>query len=277
MVNAGMPRKLFITIVALLNVAPLFAQFDFPAMGGRSAALGGVSVMLDDAMSTMSGNAMLASAEKASVGLGVRQEFLAQGMGYAMLGGVVPTGFGAASASVVHFGSSEYNEQNISLAYAIPIGKAVALSAVLHYLHSGTADPYYDPINRVTFSLSLGFCPSDELMIGFKAFNPVAVKADAPEEQRVPTLFCLGLSYRLVDGLLSVAEVEKRLDQQATLRFGLEYVFKESYFLRVGVNTFPVAYSFGFGMEFGGFGADLAAQIHNVLGLTPQLSLNYSF
>ena len=272
----AIPSKI-IFIVALLYAAPLFAQFDFPPMGGRSAALGGASVTLDDGMSAMSGNALLALADKATVGLGVRQEFLTKGMGYAMLGGVVPTGFGAASASLVYFGSSEYNEQDMSLAYAMPIGKVAAFGAALHYLHSGTSDPYYDPVNKMTFSLSLGFSPSDDLQIGFKTFNPIAVASDVPEGQRVPTLFCLGVSYRLIDDLLSVAEVEKRLDQQVALRFGLEYVFRDSYFFRVGVNTFPVVYSFGFGLDLNGIGVDIAAQIHNVLGLTPQMSLNYSF
>ena len=35
-------------IVVLLYAAPLFAQFDFPAMGGTSAAMGGASVALHD-------------------------------------------------------------------------------------------------------------------------------------------------------------------------------------------------------------------------------------
>jgi len=272
-----MPHKVLIAIVALLYAAPLFAQFDFPSMGGRSAAMGGVSVSLDDEMSAMHVAAVLSRKDKVSLAIGARQDFLAQGMGYAMLGGIVPVGFGATSVSVVHYGNKDYNEQQFTAAYGMPLGEVVSLGASLHYLHSGTSDPYYAPIHRLTFSLSLSACPSDDIRIGFRAFNPVAALSDGRGVDGLPVVFDIGVLYKLLEDLIVVAEVEKSLYYQASVRVGLEYALQQMYFFRIGVNSFPTVYTFGFGMKPGSFGIDMAAQIHSVLGMTPQLSLYYCF
>lgn len=272
-----MPRKILIYIVALLFATPLFAQFDFPAMGGRGSGMGGVSVALDDGESAMVNIAALASVDKAVVATGFREGFLERGMGYASLGGAMPVGFGSVAVTVVHFGSEDYNEQGVTLAYGIPLGERVSMGAGFHYLHSGTSDPYYDALNRVTFSVALRYVPANDFVVGFKAFNPIAVLSDSEQSMRIPALFSLGVSYRLMEELLAVAEIEKSLYQWVTLRLGLEYSFLENYAFRIGVNTQPIIYSLGFGLRWEHFGADIAAEYHNVLGLTPQLSVNYRF
>ena len=264
-------------MVALLYAAPLFAQFDFPSLGGRGAAMGGVLLTLDDAMSAMSGSATLAYAERSAIAVGARQDYLAEGMGYAMLGGIAKVGFGALTASMVHFGNSDYNEQMLSLAYGIPLGKSVALGVMLHYLHSGTSDPYYDPINAATFSLSVYARPSEDFGLGFKTFNPQSAFFDGNGNPHLPALMSVGVSYFLAEDLLAVAEVEKNMYQKATLRIGLEYSLQNMFLFRLGINTAPVIYSFGFGMRLSSFGFDVAGQIHNVLGFTPQLSMFYCF
>lgn len=272
-----MPRKTLICIVALLFATPLFAQFDFPSMCGRGAGMGGVSVALDDGESAMSNIAALATLDNSVIATGFRQGFLERGMGYAFLGGAMPVGFGSAAVTVVHFGNADYNEQCVSLVYGIPLGERISMGAGFHYLYSGTSDPYYDALNRVTFSVALRYAPTDGFAVGFKAFNPIAVFSDSEQSICIPALFCLGFMYRLMDELLAVAEVEKSLYQLATLRLGLEYSFLENYAFQIGVNTQPVIYSFGFGLRWEHFGADISAEFHNVLGLTPQLSVKYRF
>lgn len=263
--------------MALLYAAPLFAQFDFPAMGGRSAAMGGAAVALGDEESAMHNIAALAQVDNFAVAASFRQGFMEEGMGCASFGGVVPVGFGAGALTFLHFGNVDYNEQSVNLLYGIPIGQRIAMGVGLHYLHSGTSDPYYEPLNRMTFSLALRYAPTKAFSVSFRAFNPSAVVSDADASPRLPALLNLGLSYRLTEQLLAVAEVEKDLQHLATLRFGVEYLFHEVYAFRVGVNTQPALYTFGFGLRKEHFGADIAAEFHSVLGLTPQLSLNYRF
>lgn len=272
-----MLRKINLLIVVLLYVTPLFAQFDFASPGGRGAAMGGASVSLDDEASAMSNVAALSGVRRTTVVMGVRQCFMAERMGTFVLGGALPLGTGCGAAMVEHYGNSDYNEQRVSLDYALPLGNSISLGVALHYLHSGTADPYYDPLNRVTFSTAIRYKPSDDFAVAFKAFNPVSVKSDSEYSLQIPAIFTLGVSYMLTDELLIVGEVEKDIYREAMLRFGLEYALQEAYFFRVGINTVPAIYTMGFGLRQGKFGADIAIQYHNVLGITPQVSLQYSF
>ena len=274
--QTAIPLKL-VFMVALLFATPLFAQFSFPAMGGRSAAMGGSAITLGDEESAMHNIAALAQVDNFAVAASFRQGFMEEGMGCASFGGVVPVGFGAGALTFLHFGNADYNEQGVNLLYGIPIGQRIAMGVGFHYLHSGTSDPYYEPLNRMTFSLALRYAPTKAFSVGFRAFNPSAVVSDADASPRLPALLNLGLSYRLTEQLLAVAEVEKDLQHLATLRFGVEYLFHEVYAFRVGFNTQPAVYTFGFGLCKEHFGADIAAEFHSVLGLTPQLSLNYRF
>lgn len=69
--QTAIPLKL-VFMVALLFATPLFAQFSFPAMGGRSAAMGGAAVALGDEESAMHNIAALAQVDNIAVAASFR-------------------------------------------------------------------------------------------------------------------------------------------------------------------------------------------------------------
>lgn len=246
-------------------------------MSGGTAALGGMTVAVNDPTTAYATVADLAALPTTIVTLSVRQNIMADGLSLASAAVATPLPFGGMALSAIHFGDAEYNEQNIALAYALPLGREIAFGAAFHYLHSATSDPYYTPLHRLTFSLAVRYNPSDELSIAFRTFNPVAVVSDSSEGVHTPGIFSLGLSYLLNEELLAAAEVEKNLFYDATLRLGLQYRFMSRYFARMGIATKPRLYSFGFGGRWEHLGADLAFQFSTPLGPTPLISLAYSF
>lgn len=272
----GSPR-ITLSMVALLMAVPLFAQFEFPSMGARSAAMGGVRVALTDAVSAMWNLSALSVVDAPTVSLAARGSVKNTGLGYASLAAAAPLGVGTASATAVHFGDADYNEQQLSAGYALLLSDAISLGVAFHYLHSGTSDPYYDPLHRVTFSLAMQYRISELLTVGFQTFNPLAVIAENDDAVRLPATVAVGVAYRLTDELLGVAELYKNIYYRPSLRFGLEYLFLDVYLARVGVATAPVVYTFGLGMERERFGVALAAQVHSLLGMSPQLEAHYNF
>lgn len=266
----------FIALVVLLRATPLFAQFDFPPMSASSAAMGGMSIALEDPSAAFATISDLASLKSAVFSLSVRQNLMVEGLGYASAAAAAPIGFGGAALSAIYFGDADYNEKNFSLAYALPLSNNIKLGAAFHYLHSATADPYYYPLQRLTFSLAIRYSPSDKLSLAFRTFNPIAVSSDDNEGVHTPSVFTLGASYQISDELLAAAEVEKNLFYDASLRFGLQYCFHDNYFARIGIATKPILYSFGFGAKWEHLGADLAFQFSNPLGLTPLITLSYA-
>lgn len=272
----AIPRRLFV-IVVLLRATPLFAQFDFPAMSGTSAGMGGITVAVNSPSTAHISVADLATISSASVSLSVRQNLLAEGLGMAGLAVSKPISFGGFALSLIHYGDVHYSEQSFSLAYAIPLADNVSLGAAFIYLHSATSDPYYDPLHRITFSLALRYSPSDQLSFAFRAYNPLAVLSDNLQGTHTPSIFNLGASYMVTDELLAAAEVEKNLYYDATLRVGLQYSLTDNYSIRAGLATRPVMYSFGLGSKWKHFGADIAVQYCQVLGVSPLLSIIYLF
>lgn len=246
-------------------------------MSGSAAAMGGMTVAIDDPRAAYVAIADLSQMHSATLTLSVRQSLMAEGLGLAAAGAALPLGFGGMALTAIHFGDADYNEQNLALAYAIPLGERLSLGAAFHYLHSATSDPYYTPLHRLTFSVAMRYKPTDRCSVAFKAYNPIAVLSDNVEGVHTPSVFTLGLSYGISDELLAAAEVEKNLFYDATVRFGLQYCFMEQYYARIGLATKPILYTFGFGAHWKHLGVDFAFQCSTPLGLTPLLSLSYSF
>ena len=246
-------------------------------MGGRSAAMGGVSVALDDPESAMRNVAGLAQSKNRAIALAFRQNYSISGLSYGSAGVVFPVSFGTFSSSYIHYGDADYNEQMLTLSYAMPLGNSLLAGVSFHYLYSATSDAYYFPQRLYTFTVAIRYVPSEDIVVGFRAFNPIAVMLNSSDDDYSPSCFNLGLSYKMTTDFMAVAEVEKMLFNRPTLRFGLEYSFWDFCRARVGISTEPTIFSFGFGIERPRFAVDVAAQIHGVLGLTPQLSTHYLF
>lgn len=269
--------KSLILVVALCFTAPLFAQFDFASAGAVSAGLGGASVALSDAGSAMENVAGLSQQEDRWALIWLRQQPKVDGMNQMGLSLLSPLPYGGMGLGVVYYGDANYHEERISTGYALPLSEHVSLGVAFHYLHSGTSDPYYEPLDRFTISLGLRYAPTHRLTVGFRAYNPLSVISESDCAVRIPALFNLGVVYNLAYNLLAVVEVEKNAYYPASLRMGLQYRFFDNYMARIGMSSAPTIYTFGLGIQKAHLGVDAAVQVHYVLGLLPQLSLYYRF
>ena len=72
-------------------------------------------------------------------------------------------------------------------------------------------------------------------------------------------------------------EVEKDLLNKPLFRAGTEYNFAKPMYARIGLSVNPMAFSFGFGLEFGKLTIDIASGYHQALGFSPAGSIIYSF
>ena len=263
--------------VAWLCTMPLRAQFDFVPMGGRNIAMGGASVALSDMESALHNPAALALQQQAGISVAYTQPMQLPEIATLYAGGAVPTKSGTWAASYLHYGNSNYHESQASLAYALRVAKTIHFGLAFHYLHAAAADPYYDPQHLLTFTVSAHYAASDKLSVGVRAYNPAAVTLRGNTPLHTPTIINIGIGYLLADELLATAEIEKNLYHPATLRMGMEYGFWDYFHARMGLATNPIVYSFGFGVSYGHVTADIATQIHNILGWLPMLSMHYLF
>lgn len=278
-----MVKKTLLILCALCSAAWVDAQGLFPPVGARSTALGGASAALCDMEAAADNVVGLAYVDRAGVGLSIRQNYMLNAMCYKSCFAAVPLSkVGAMGLTYTHFGTTSFNEQKASLAYAMLLGnkrqgKGVALGVRFDYLYMGTSDAHYTPQRAVTFAAGLQMRPADDWCVGFQVLNPAVVPLQGTDGVSASATFRLGTSYRITTGFLGTIEMEKDLFHQPILRAGMEYGWREMFFVRTGISTSPGCYSFGLGYAHHDYHIDLAAQVHPTLGMTPQLSMAYQF
>ncbi|MBL4625100.1 MAG: hypothetical protein JKY42_08180 [Flavobacteriales bacterium] len=268
------PCSLLLTVLCCFSG---FASGDNYHIGGRSAAMGNSSVMLQDRWSIHHNQAGLAWLEKKSVGVYYESRYTTSQLGLQGGAFILPTeAAGTFGLSISTFGYSLYNETKIGLAYARKLSPMFSVGIQLDYFSIGIGENY----GRVgAFSGEIGVLAvlTDNLTVGAHLFNPSRTRIAQYNDEHLPTILRFGASYKFSDKVLMTGEMEKDIDQKPVFKSGLEYNISEPIFIRAGIASNPFVSSFGVGVRLKGFEFDIATSFHSVLGYTPQLSLGYTF
>ena len=265
-----------LTLVLLCSLAfSAQAQFVFPALGARSAAMGGASMGLDDLGSAADNIAGTAFQSHNGIGLSYQQHYLMKELPYLNLAGILRTGDnGAALLRYGYHGSSQYNEQQVAGGYALKVTQRLALGVTVNYLHAGCNDPRYESKNHLSCAIGMQYRPNNRCIFGVKVFNPIFLKSgNELVIDRLPVVFNMGVGYKLTSNFTGTLEVEKNIYQKPTVRMGAEYCFWEMLYCRAGFATQPNCFGFGVGFHNKRIHADISAQMHPTLGLSPMICL----
>ena len=261
-------------LVFLFGLQNLFAQNGTPpAAGARSVGMGYTGITYTDINSIFSNQAGLAHLETMAVTAYGEQRFLVSAIKAIGFGAALPTRSGTFGLSLHYFGFEQYNEQRIGLAYGRKLLEKLSIGAQLLMLN--TRIPEYG--NKAAFTFEVGAQAEllPQLHLGIHLFSPGRVKL--AEENLMPTVLKLGLSYLPSNKLSLLAEVEKDIDYDARAKFGIEYQIIDPLFLRFGVATQPSQLSFGLGYALpNGLSIDIASTYHQVLGFTPAAGITFN-
>ena len=184
---------------------------------------------------------------------------------------------GCFGVSVQQFGGGQYSESRLGLAYARGFGPYLQLGLSADYLllHWGEGYP-----NRGAFSISLGMQSqlTERLRAGACIFHPIPVKTATLNGDQLPVVMRFGLAFQCVDDFVVQVDVEKdRLRSGVRLSGGFEYLLLKQFSLRAGIQHNPDILSFGAAYSMRHLKVDVAAQMHQMLGASVQIGINYEF
>jgi hypothetical protein len=91
----------------------------------------------------------------------------------------------------------------------------------------------------------------------------------------LPAYARLGIDYIVSDKVNFLLEADQSLGNDLRFRGGISYRIHEMVGLSAGAASAPVYYTFGTSLYLRYFTADIAASIHEVLGLTPHIGLSF--
>ncbi len=182
-------------------------------------------------------------------------------------------GFGTLGVVFSQFGSDVYNEQLYGLAYGRTLSKKVSAGGNLSVLAFNGQQ--IGSLYTATFSFGAIVKIDRQFAVASHVFSPVSIKLS--EYNEISSRFRLGLTYTPSDKVNLYAEVDKSLSKSHwEYKLGVDYQVVKKLVLMAGYN--PNADFFGFGFRYrlvNTLDVRGATSFHQVLGLTPALSISY--
>ena len=269
--------KILLIFIILISANSLLnAQFNRPT-GARQAAMCFSSSTNTDVWANNHNQAGLAGIESFTVGIFYTNRFSMDQLSTKSLAMAMPVSkYGSFGLNYTSFGYNLYNESKFGLAYAMNLGKKFAVGIQLDYFLIKFGNDYGKTGNLVG-EVGILANPVDKLFIAAHVFNPWLAKYADYQDERVPTVFKVGLGYYFSKQVLFTTECEKDIDNSTIFKSGLEYNVVAGLYIRAGISTKPTTYAFGIGYNYKGIIFDFAFSNHQYIGNTSQFGLSYVF
>jgi hypothetical protein len=244
------------------------------AAGARSASLAGASACLEDAWATANNPAGLARYNHVSLAISLEQRFIMKEMGFYSVTASFPTGKGSLGIYTMFSGYLSFIDQKVCVGYGRQFGEHVLSGLSLVYVYQKAGEEA-TALHQASYELGTIIILSKKVSLAFAAFNPFQLYYRSQDYATLPSIFKLGLSYQFSPGLSVYTECEKDLDLSPLLKIGLEYTYRDVFFLRGGIRIFPASYSFGTGLRHNRLLLEFSSAYHQYLGFTPKVSIQY--
>lgn len=274
------PFRLLLAALAIASgpgAAPALAQY---AEGGpRVLALGRAGVALGGQAWGHTNPAAWAGVEAPRAGLQGSQAFGLSELQLAALGAAAPTPAGVIGLGARTYGFEEHRETRVS----VGLGRGVRLGATRR-LDVGLAIGYealttqgYASVGDVLLAIGVQGELVPGLRLGLAGRNLLALGRSMEADLRrsaatVPGLTA-GLAFAPSERATLVLDADHDLDFGLSVRAGAEVIAADVLALRVGVSSEPVRFTAGAGVAAGPLRADVAVEVHEVLGLTPAVGV----
>ncbi len=263
-------------LLLVFGLNSLTAGNDNLAGGARAAGMGDAGLCLEDVWCTRHNQAGLAFIKKTELSSSFEVPF---GLTDLQTGGVayaIPLYKGTIGLNLSSFGSQDYQENKIGLAYALKIGSHCSAGMQLDYLRTGIAEGY-GTRNAVAGELGLEVLLSKNLKLGLHLNNPTRTSLAEYNDERYPTVLRAGLLYCLSQKINLAAETEKDNANLPIFRGGFEYSLVQSLIVRAGLNGNPTMFCFGAGFRMKNLIIDTVVSLHPILGFNTGISIGYVF
>lgn len=185
-----------------------------------------------------------------------------------------PFKFGNVALGYMNYGFDLYKENKITLAYASKIQNKFYYGASITY--NNLSIERYGSDNSLSLNLGALIFINKNFRSGFSVIN-INRASYGNEKNQIPVIYNFGFSYDVLSDLILNLALQKELDYDASLRFGIDYKLIDLLSVRTGFSTMPDDYSAGLGINYSFFQLDYGMIYHNELGFSHQFSLIISF
>ena len=270
-----MRRFLFPLFLVLLKTSLLPAQTLRKPVSANYIGLGAYSLNHVDIFSFTSNQASLAQLKTAAAGVYAERRFLLNDLNNYTAVLALPTSTGNFGLKTNYYGFSDYNETQLGLAYGRKLGSKVDIGAQFNYY--GIRIAGYGNTSAISFELGAVMHVTDKLHAGVHVANPAGGKFSKDQQEKLSSVYTIGLGYDASEKFFISAEIEKEEDQPVNVNAGMQYKFLPQLLARIGMSTATSSAWFGLGLNIKSFRIDVTTSYHPQLGITPGLMLLFNF
>lgn len=264
---------IFLSFYFFINTAS--SQLVHKAVSTGYTGIGTNSIHHTDVFSFTSNQAALAQIKDAAIGLYGERRFLLSDLNYFNAVAALPTSTGNFGLKTLYYGFNDYNETQIGIAYGRKLGNKVDIGAQFNY--NGIRISGYGDASAIHFEIGTILHITEKIHAGVHVNNPVGGKFGKDEEEKLPSVYTIGLGYDASEKFFFGAEVVKEEDQPLNVNAGLQYRIIPQLHARLGIASATSTAWIGVGLNLGSFRIDISSSYHQQLGLTPGLLLLFQF
>ena len=261
----------FICLFAVITTA----QTLHSPIAATYTSLGAYSLNHVDVFSFTANQAALAQVKNAAISIYGERRFLLNELSYYNTAFALPTSSGNFGLKTTYFGSGNYNETQLGLAYGRKLGNKLDIGAQFNYNRINLTG--YGNAGTISFEIGTIMHLTDQVHAGIHINNPVGGKFGKDQQEKLPSVYTVGLGYDASEKFLISAEIVKEEDQDVNINAGLQYRILPQVHARAGIATATTTAWIGIGLHLKTFRIDICSSYHPQLGMTPGLLLLFNF
>ncbi|HRE63768.1 MAG TPA: hypothetical protein PKU77_08265 [Ferruginibacter sp.] len=232
-------------------------------------SMGAYSSNQNDPFAFTGNQAALAKTTSAGVGLWAERRFMLTEISVYSAAAAIPTRMGNVGVQINYSGFKNFNDNKVGLAYARTLGKAIDIGAQFNYYSYRI--PQYGSASAINFEIGAIMHFSDKFHGGIHSYSPVGGKLGKFEDEKLASVYKLGLGYDASDNFYISSEIIKEEDKSVSVVGAIQYQFMKQFFARAGfVSETGSAYG-GAGVSWKNMRLDISANYHPQLGFSPGL------
>jgi hypothetical protein len=238
----------------------------------RSIAMGGSA-------SALFNPALIAVSEERSIRLNYFNRYALKEL--ATINGSIylPNDMLSTGVDISSFGYDAYRENLFRLLTAKRLNERWALGVSIQYAFLQT-ELFEEQPAQLSADIGLTFAPVDNLLTSLLIMNFPSASFGHETIEKMEFMHHLiqaGFQWEVINSMFISATLQTGEGAHAGGSLGIEYVAFDAFSIRAGVKASPMLPSFGFGYRFSGFGMDVAAVYHPVLGVSTGLGISFFF
>ena len=201
------------------------------------------------------------------------KRFLLNDLSLFEAGLALPAGAGAFGFQAAAFGSSDYNQSKIGLAYGRHLGGQLSLGVQFNYAHHHISG--YGNAGSLTADAGLVYQIAGNLMAGLQLTQLAGTAFHYLKEESPQRAFEAGLGFMPSDAFFVSATARKATGEHISVRAAIQYKLLQKLLVTGGIETANTALYVGAGYQLGFVQLDAVAHWHPQLGISPGVMLTF--